>query len=157
MRILLIAITLTLTCSAASAETIIGPASVIDGDTIQVNGEVIRILEIDAPEKDQFCSQAEGDTTWRCGEQAAFALIDIIGAQVVSCETDKLDRYGAHLAACMAGETNLGEWMAAEGWAVPYPNCKCETLRAASEYAELHHLGLWAEPFILPWEWREAN
>lgn len=152
MRILLIAITLTLTCSAASAETIAGPASVIDGDTILVRGEVIRILDIAAPEKDQFCSQAEGDTTWRCGEQAAFALIDVIGTQLVTCETDKRDRYGAHLARCMAGETNLGEWMAAEGWAVPYPNCECKTIRAASEYAELHHLGLWAEPFILPWE-----
>ena len=77
MRLLLIAITLTLTCSAARAETIAGPASVIDGETIQVRGEVIRILDIDAPEKDQFCSQAEGDTTWRCGERAAFALIDV--------------------------------------------------------------------------------
>ena len=80
---------------------------------IQVRGEVIRILDIAAPEEDQFCSQAEGDTTWRCGEQAAFALIDVIGTQLVTCETDKRDRYGAHLAGCMAGETNLGEWMAA--------------------------------------------
>ena len=157
MRLLLIAITLTLTCSAASAETIAGPASVIDGDTIQVRCEVIRILDIDAPEKEQFCSQAEGDTTWRCGEQAAFVLVDVIGTQLVTCEIDERDRYGAHLAGCMAGETNLGEWMAAEGWALPYRDCKCETIRAASEYAEMNHLGLWVEAFTLPWEWREAN
>jgi endonuclease YncB( thermonuclease family) len=143
--------------TSAQAETISGSASVIDGDTIQVNGEVIRILDIDAPEKGQFCSQAEGDVTGRCGEQAVFALIDLIGAQIVSCETDRLDRYKRHLARCMAGETDLGEWMAAEGWALPYGDCKCETIRAASEYAELNHLGLWVEPFILPWEWGTAN
>ena len=153
MRILLLVITLTLTCPAASAETIAGLASVIDGNTIQVNGEVVRILDIDAPERDQFCSQAEGDVTWKCGEQAAFALIDVVGAQVVSCETVKLDRYKRHLAQCMAGETDLGEWMAVEGWAVPYDDdCRCETIRAASEYAELNHLGLWRRPFVLPWE-----
>ena len=124
----------------------------IDGTTIQVNGEVVRILDIDAPEKDQLCSQAEGDVTWKCGEEAAFALIDLVGAQVVSCEIDKLDRYKRHLAQCMAGETDLGEWMAAEGWALPYDDCRCETIRAASEYAELNRLGLWRRPFILPWE-----
>ena len=136
----------------ASAEIVAGVASVIDGDTIQVNGEIIRILDIEAPERDEFCSPAKGDVTWRCGEQAAFALIDLVGAQSVSCETNGMDRYNRILARCIAGETELGEWMAAEGWAVPYRDCECEAIRAATEYAEMNHLGLWVEPFIQPWE-----
>ena len=54
-------LTLILTSSAANAESIAGRASVIDADTLQINGERIRILDIDAPEKDQFCQPGEGD------------------------------------------------------------------------------------------------
>src|SRR5688500_17207217 len=44
---------LLLISSTAHAETIAGRASVIDGDTIEIHGERIRILDIDAPESRQ--------------------------------------------------------------------------------------------------------
>jgi endonuclease YncB( thermonuclease family) len=100
---------LALVSSSAHAETIAGRASVIDADTLQINGERIRILDIDAPEKDQFCQQAVGDVTWECGVEATFALIDWIGEADVVCETDRLDRYKRHLARCtVEGEERLG-------------------------------------------------
>lgn len=46
-----------------------GPARVIDGDTIVVAGERIRLHGIDAPESNKMCSNADG-TDWRCGEEA---------------------------------------------------------------------------------------
>jgi endonuclease YncB( thermonuclease family) len=116
------------TSAAASAGTIVGRASVIDGDTLEIHGERIRILDIDAPESGQLC-QLEGVNergAWRCGQKAALVLADRIGRQSVICETTKKDRYKRWLARCSVGGVDLAEWLAGHGWAVPYRNCKCE-------------------------------
>jgi endonuclease YncB( thermonuclease family) len=68
--------------SAASAQTIAGRASVIDGDTMDIHGARIRILDIDTPESRQPCTRPDGGQ-WRCGQQAALALSDWIGARPV--------------------------------------------------------------------------
>lgn len=150
-------LTLVLATSTARADTIAGRASVIDADTLQINGERIRILDIDAPEKDQFCQQAVGDATWECGVEATFALIDWIGESDVVCETDRLDRYKRHLAHCTVDGEDLGVWLAESGWAVPFRDCTCETVRQGSERAQAAQRGIWIGPFVLPWEWRKTN
>ena len=48
----------------------------IDGDTIDIHGERIRLFGIDAPESRQTCTDAARDTTYRCGQRAAEALDD---------------------------------------------------------------------------------
>jgi endonuclease YncB( thermonuclease family) len=73
MRLVFSVLILILISSAASADTIAGRASVIDGDTIEIHGERIRILDIDAPESRQTCTADDG-TEWRCGQQAALRL-----------------------------------------------------------------------------------
>jgi endonuclease YncB( thermonuclease family) len=140
----------------ASADTIAGRASVIDGDTLDIHGQRIRILDIDAPESRQPCTRPDG-VEWRCGQQAALALADWIGARPVICETDKLDRYKRHLARCTVGGEDLAKWLAANGWGVPYRDCKCEVVRGAADGAKASGLGIWASAFMLPWEWRKAN
>src|SRR5215470_15977201 len=42
------------------AETLTGPATVVDADTIVVGGERIRLQGIDAPETDQICLDSKG-------------------------------------------------------------------------------------------------
>ncbi len=49
-----------------------GTASVIDGDTIEVHGQRIRLHGIDAPESRQLC-RLDGKP-WQCGKDAANAL-----------------------------------------------------------------------------------
>ena len=62
----------------ARSQTIQGVASVIDGDTIEIHGNRIRIHGIDAPESNQICRTRAGQS-WRCGQQAANALADRLG------------------------------------------------------------------------------
>lgn len=140
----------------ACADTLTGRASVIDGDTIEIHGERIRILDIDAPESRQLCTGADG-VDYRCGQQAALAFADWIAHRVVTCESDKLDRYQRRLAHCSVGGQDVATWLAENGLAVPYRDCKCEVVRAAADRAKAEQLGIWAGEFALPWEWRAAN
>lgn len=66
------------TALAAAQGSIVGVASVIDGDTIEIHGQRIRLFGIDAPESSQLCRRPNGER-WRCGQQASFALADRIG------------------------------------------------------------------------------
>jgi endonuclease YncB( thermonuclease family) len=142
--------------AAAPASTIAGRASVIDGDTIEIHGERIRILDIDSPESRQTCT-AQNGSEWRCGQKAALALSDWIAQQTVTCATTTRDKYDRHLARCSVAGQDLGQWMATNGWAVPYRDCKCEVVRDAAQQAKASQLGIWAGSFILPWEWRAQN
>jgi endonuclease YncB( thermonuclease family) len=70
---------------------IAGIASVIDGDTIEIHGQRIRLHGIDAPESGQTCLDADG-RTWRCGQRAALALQDLIRRRTVACDDRDVDR-----------------------------------------------------------------
>ena len=67
---------------------ITGPARVIDGDSLEIQGERIRLHGIDAPENRQLC-RLDGKP-WQCGRDATDALASKIGNQRVTCQ--ELDR-----------------------------------------------------------------
>jgi endonuclease YncB( thermonuclease family) len=79
------------TAFAAAQDSIVGIASVIDGDTIEIHGQRIRLFGIDAPESSQLCVRPTGER-WRCGQRASFALADRIGRATVRCEPRDVDR-----------------------------------------------------------------
>lgn len=142
--------------SAASDHEVKGQASVVDGDTLDIHGERIRILDVDAPESKQTCTRPDG-IEWRCGQQAALKLAGWIGQRIVTCEASRKDRYGRWLAHCEAGGEDMAQWLASRGWAVPYRECKCELVREASARAQAASAGIWASTFQMPWDWRKAN
>ena len=104
---------------ASAQGRIVGVAPVIDGDTIEIHGQRIRLFGIDAPESSQLCVRPTGER-WRCGQRASFALADRIGRATVSCRARDLDRYGRVVAVCFKGNEDLNRWMVANGWAVAY-------------------------------------
>lgn len=84
----------------------------IDGDTIEIHGQRIRLWGIDAPESDQLCIGPDSQP-FRCGAAAALALAEKIGSRSVTCSPRDVDRYGRVVALCFAaGEDMLSGWFA---------------------------------------------
>jgi len=140
------------TAYAESTSPIIGTATVIDGDTVEIHGERIRLHAIDAPESSQLCLDAAGKQ-YRCGQKSAFVLADTMGRSVVRCEPKGRDRYKRIIAVCFKGANNLNAWMVAQGWAVAFRKYGIDYIGEEDE-ARLAHRGIWAGLFEMPWDWR---
>jgi endonuclease YncB( thermonuclease family) len=88
--------------SPALASTITGQASVIDGDTLEIHGQRIRLSGVDAPESDQLC-RGDDSLQYRCGAKAANELARFIAGKPVSCKGVDVDRYRRVVAVCFVG------------------------------------------------------
>lgn len=144
-----------LTLDVVATAELAGRASVIDGDTIEIQGARIRLHGIDAPESGQWCldGAAEG---YRCGQTAAFALADRISNRNVRCDLLDRDQYGRHIGRCFLGEDDLNEWLVRQGQAVANRRFSTEYV-AAVEAARREAIGLWQGDFYLPWDWRRGD
>ncbi len=93
----------TITLPTHAGDTITGPARVIDGDTIEVQGEKIRLEGIDAPEMGQPCHSG-GD----CGERAKIALSRLVRGVEVSCTPGRPGQVQANPRNVHGGRDGLG-------------------------------------------------
>ena len=152
----LAAIFLATICSPAlAADPVVGRASVTDGDTVVIQTTRIRLHGIDAPESAQLCQDQAGKD-YRCGQAAALALADRIGASPISCEPKDTDRYGRTVAVCRKGSEDLNEWMVRQGHAVAYRQYGTEYI-PAEDAAKASQRGIWGGTFQVPSEWRKAK
>jgi endonuclease YncB( thermonuclease family) len=133
---------------------IIGPAKVIDGDTIKIRGARIRLHGIDAPESAQVCRA--NDKAYRCGTSATQALARRIGNRSVSCDERDRDRYGRIVAVCRAGDEDLNGWLVSEGLALAYRRYSTDYVDQEQTAREAKR-GLWRGEFVKPWRWRKGK
>jgi len=138
-----------------ASSTIAGRASVIDGDTISIHGQRIRLYGIDAPESRQVCYDGNRHG-YRCGQLATRALSNKIGGRRVSCDQRDIDRYGRIVAVCQADGENLNGWLVREGLAVAYMRYSWRYVPAEIG-ARFSRSGIWAGNFIKPETWRRQN
>ena len=91
---------------------------VVDGDTFWLNGEKIRIADINAPETQGARCAAEA----RLGEAAKFRLAQLLGAGHFRMEASARDRdrYGRLLRVVRRDGRSLGAVLVAEGLAEPW-------------------------------------
>ena len=131
-----------------------GPARIIDGDTIDIGGQRIRLNGIDAPESRQTCI-ADG-VTWPCGQHATTALTEFIGGAPVSCQEQGTDRYGRMIGKCSVQGEGIEAWMVESGWALAYRRYSLEYVDEEEE-AQDARVGLWRGEFVPPWELEEGR
>jgi endonuclease YncB( thermonuclease family) len=125
---------------------------VIDGDTFDVGPERLRLLNIDAPETGQSCTDARG-RAYDCGGDAADALRGLIRQGPLRCEGKSRDDYGRLLARCDIKGIDIAGALVAQGHALAFVRYSDEYLPQQAE-AEKAGPGLWQGGFTAPWEFR---
>ncbi|MBW0159629.1 thermonuclease family protein [Sinorhodobacter sp. B57] len=153
-RFLLASFLIVYAASSATAQTIAGTASVIDGDTIEIHGQRIRLHAIDAIESRQRCLLLDG-RTWNCGRDSARALAEKIGRASVSCRVKGIDRYQRYVAVCTQKGEDLNAWMVLNGWAVAYRRYGMDYVNEEAR-ARKAKTGIWGGKFVMPWDWRRG-
>ncbi len=128
---------------------------VVDGDSLEFDGDKIRLVGIDAAEYFQICYDSDA-AAYECGQEALRFMQKMIDeAQVrgdkIRCEKVGLDRYKRELSVCYAGKLNLNEEMVRAGWAVVYRH---DWYVSAEESARKSKRGIWQGKFMRPELWR---
>lgn len=143
------------TVSDALSEPVVGRASVIDADTIEIHGERIRFNGIDAPETWQLCQDRSGKD-YRCGQVAATALDDFLSrSRPTRGQFIERDRYGRFVGNCFRADgENVAAWLVRNGHALDWPRYSKKAYASDQADAERNRLGMWQGLFMPPWEAR---
>ena len=137
-----------------SQKLITGKAKVIDGDTIHIGNNKIRLHGIDAPEQKQTCAIEGND--WNCGLDATIFLSNLINKKSVSCKVNDIDRYKRLVAICFIDNTNINQLMILSGWAIAYRYYSKDFIKD-EEIAKKNKLGIWRGDFEEPYIYRKNN
>lgn len=119
-----------------------GPARVVDGDTLKLDGQRIRLQGMDAPELGQSC-QRDGKA-WPCGTTARFALAEMVQRGEVFCTASGQDAYGRALARCTVDGVDIAEELVRQGSPSPMA---AMAMRRPKPQARAARRGMWAGTF----------
>ena len=125
-----------------------GPAQVVDGDTIRIGGQAVRLHGIDAPERDQTCARADGGQ-WACGVWSGKVLSDLLSDERIACDGIERDRYGRLVAKCSVRGLDIGAEMVARGAAHAYRKYALDYVDAEKQ-AFAAGIGVWQGAHLPP-------
>lgn len=112
--------------------------AVLDGDTMRVGDQVVRLDGIAAPARGSPCP---GDSTAAvdCGAAAANALASLVRGRAVDCLIRAHDGNGRPLGDCIAAGRRLNEALVRDGWA----RAEAADLRQSEATARAAGVGMW--------------
>ncbi len=119
-----------------------GHVAVVDGDTLRLSGEVVRLRGVEAPVRGDLCRGGVD-----CGGMASTALAGLVRDRRVECRLAGQDALGRPYGACDANGTDLSRAIVASGWArarAGEPGLADLELRARRQ-----RTGLWADAAAL--------
>ena len=137
-----------------SQNLIKGKAKIIDGDTIHIDNNKIRLHGIDAPEIKQTCTI--NNENWNCGIKSEKALKNFILDREVSCQIVDIDRYQRFIGICFVNNENINKYMVKNGWAIAYRYYSLEYVED-EERAKENNAGIWEGEFEEPYEFRKKQ
>jgi endonuclease YncB( thermonuclease family) len=134
---------------------------VVDGDTLQIDGHLVQLYGIDAPELGQLCDR--GDDLWACGRESALYLqkqVSFEGPPALCTPWEGEPKLKADaeivIGICQIGPKDVGLTMVDNGYALALPGSFPDYQRAEAQAREAK-LGVWQTDFVPPWEWREGR
>lgn len=130
-----------------------GTAAVIDGETLEMQGQVVKLFGIDALEVDQIC--LNGNRPWPCGEESVRSLSALVSGQPIRCLTIR-NVSGSILATCDLNGEDLGAWMVSSGWAFADRSASGD-YAPNEEIAQSAREGVWSGEYVTPWDWRDGK
>ena len=137
----------------AQHPTIIGKATAFTGDALLIEGKVIFLHGVDAPEPEQTCTSKEG-FEYRCGAVAKERLGRVVGSNTVVCVVTSVDSAGRVEAVCIVDNFVINQWLVKEGIAVYAPSSP--DYESAQSEARMNNMGIWAGTFKMPWDFRNG-
>ena len=138
-----------------TGDVIAGRARVINGDSLEIGWNRVRLFGIDAPEGRQDCRDAQGDVSY-CGTQAQRALLGLVAGREVSC-TPVGASHDRSVAVCTAAGVDLSEAMVRAGYAIELRQHSRGRYASAEREAREAKRGLWAGRFDEPAQWRREH
>tara|TARA_Y100000768_G_C23699536_1_gene550694 strand:- start:182 stop:661 length:480 start_codon:yes stop_codon:yes gene_type:complete len=138
----------------AFGKTIYGKAKIIDGDTLHIGNNKIRLHGIDAPETKQRCIRDGKE--WSCGLESTKFLKNLIGKDQIQCKTNGRDKYKRYIGVCYKSNVDLNSEMVINGWAIAYRYYSLDYIRE-EEIAKSKKLGIWIGEFDDPYLFRKKN
>ena len=126
----------------------------IDGDTIQLDGKVVQLYGIDAPELGQQC--LIGDDWFACGLAAAHQLDKRLSLSIEDVKCVSAEAPGTSDKVCFAGKVDVAQALITAG----YVTAKARTnpnYRELEQQARQAGLGLWQSDFVTPSQWRQGR
>jgi endonuclease YncB( thermonuclease family) len=143
---------------AIAEEPVVGRASVIDGDTVDVHGVRVRFSGVDAPESWQRCVDKAG-AEYRCGKVAADALDGFLAAsRPIRCDFVDHDRNGRFVGRCRRADgADVASWIMRSGFALDWRQYSHGEYAADQAAAQAARAGMWQGDFQEPWAARKTR
>ena len=147
---------LSLPALAESRAAITGAINVIDGETLEIQNQRIKLWGVDAPELNQTCKNGQ-DAGYDCGKEAAAALSRwLTELQPVRCEPRGNDNSGNTIAICYTSTgDDIASWMVRNGYAVDWPKYSNGFYGVSEKQAQSNKSGIWQHNEAAPWKLTE--
>jgi endonuclease YncB( thermonuclease family) len=133
--------------TSASAETTAAETRVVDGDTVVIRGERIRIAHIDAPENGQV-HLGTGADAGRAATAALRRFLDEAQGKIEVLPIDT-DAYGRTVAMLRIGPYDVGLTLVKMGMAIADRDAP-EPYKEAEAWARAKKVGLWRDGGFVP-------
>lgn len=132
-----------------------GRAIAITGDLMRVDGALVRIGNIEAPESRQPCYRADG-RRWNCASAAKSGLARVIRGRRVTCTPSEQDNGGYVVAQCSVGEADLATELVRNGYVFAVSSY-FGALGGEEDAARTAKKGIWQGEIQRPQEWRDQQ